>query len=338
MFNVRSFLFFVGSSTFDVPRSLSAHLPMILKPSSPEDLCRQLVDVHGRGEKVSAFRLDALNRVLEHTPEDMTITVEAGITFSALQKQLAVHSQWLPMDPPHPDRTSIGAILAGHVSGPRRCGYGTIRDYLIGMRFALADGTVVKSGGKVVKNVAGFDLCKLLIGSEGSLGVIFEATFKLRPLPEVERVLEFRCDSLEQADALLKAILLSQTTPVVLDLHNLSDSFSLVVGFDGMKQDVEWQVAELKKIGAAVDSDLGYHARFHGGEGEIRHLSVLPTSLAESIRRLGKVSFVTHAGNGVIQYRGGEVVSRSGLPMELMKRVKDAYDPKGILPGLKVGR
>ncbi len=308
---------------------------MILQPSTLDDLCRTLADAHARGERVSKFHLGALNHVLEYTPEDMTVTVEAGITFAALQKKLAEHSQWLPMDPPHPERISVGALLASNVSGPRRCGYGTIRDYLIGMRVALPDGTVIKSGGRVVKNVAGFDLCKLFVGSQGTLGIIVEATFKLRPLPEVERLLEFRCDSLDRAATLLESIMASPITPVVLDLHNLSPTFSLVVGFDGMKEDVEWQVAELKKIGAVADSDLGHQSKFHEGKEEIRHVSVLPTKLVETIRGLGKVSFVARAGNGVIEYRGGAAAPRTDLPMELMKRVKGAYDPKRILPDLK---
>lgn len=318
---------------------------MILSPSTLDDVRRQLAEAHAGGNRISGFHLDALNRVIEYTPEDMTITVEAGMVFSAMQKTLAEHSQWLPLDPPHPERATLGAILATNASGPRRYGYGTIRDYLIGMRVALADGTVIKSGGRVVKNVAGFDLCKLLIGSQGTLGVIVEATFKLRPLPEVERFLEFRCASLDQAEALQKSILASETTPVVLDLHNLArggaqaaDFFSLVIGFDGMKEDVEWQTREIQKLGTCAGSNLDHQARFHhGGSKEpIRRVSVLPTKLADFLRNLGVRPFVARAGNGVVEYRGGgAATSRDDLPMKLIQRVKDVYDPKHILPEME---
>jgi len=111
---------------------------------------------------------------------------------------------------------------ADQASGPRRFGYGTIRDYLIGLKVVLADGTLISSGGKVVKNVAGYDLTKLFIGSHGSLGVIVEATFKLRPLPELEKFVQAKCDSLEKADAFIEAVLNSELTPIVVDLHNQS--------------------------------------------------------------------------------------------------------------------
>lgn len=317
---------------------------MLLSPSNLADLTRDLSAAHSRGERVAEFHLDSLQRVLEYTPEDMTVTVEAGIPLGALQKKLAEHGQWLPLDPPRADTRSVGALLATNSCGPRRLGYGTWRDYLIGMRAALPDGTVIKSGGRVVKNVAGFDLCKLLIGSKGSLGVIVEATFKLRPLPEVERFLEIRCDSPAKADALLQSILVSPLTPVVLDLHNLgpgdanvSDVFTLVVGFDGMKEDVEWQEAELRKLGAFVPSNLDHAWRFWSGADGARSSSVLPSRLAEFLRGLSDVPFVARAGDGIVEHRGGAEAPRGELPVGLMKRAKQAYDPKGILPDLKMG-
>ena len=111
----------------------------------------------------------------------MTATVEAGMS-SGLFRITRRAGQWLPIDPPNSDRTTIGDLLAHNLSGPRRFGYGTIRDYLIGIKVALANGEIIKAGGKVVKNVAGYDLCKLFIGAKHTLGIIVEATFKLRPL------------------------------------------------------------------------------------------------------------------------------------------------------------
>src|SRR5256885_1683779 len=163
---------------------------MILAPSSLKDLARGLAHAFALGERVERVEWGALNRVLLHTPEDMTVTVEAGMTLAALQAELAKRGQWLPVDPPHPKQLTVEALLATNASGPRRFGYGTIRDYVIGIKVVLADGRVVKSGRRGGKNVAGYDLCKLFVGSRGSLGGLAETIFKLRPVPEAERVVQ----------------------------------------------------------------------------------------------------------------------------------------------------
>jgi glycolate oxidase FAD binding subunit len=136
------------------------------------------------------LELSGLDRVLDYVPSDLTITVEAGITLAAVQALLAPHQQWLPWDPPEADAT-VGGLLASGACGPLRLGYGGPRDWLLGMRVALGDGRLVKSGGKVVKNVAGYDSHKLHIGALGTLGVICEVTFKLAPLPERSGTLRF---------------------------------------------------------------------------------------------------------------------------------------------------
>src|SRR5688500_12538970 len=120
---------------------------------------------NGRAGKVSVFDLRQMNRVIDLAPEDMTVTVESGIMLAALQKELAKHGQWLPIDPPNPENISIRDVLSQNLNGPRRFGYGTIREHLIGMKVVLAEGRIIKSGGKVVKNVAGYDLAKLFIGA-----------------------------------------------------------------------------------------------------------------------------------------------------------------------------
>lgn len=125
-----------------------------------------------------------LDRVLEYNPADLVVTVEAGITLGALQAELARHGQWLPWDAPLREQATVGGLLASGVAGALRLGYGPPRDWTLGMCVALGDGRLVRSGGKVVKNVAGYDTHKLQIGALGTLGVIVEATFKLVPLPE----------------------------------------------------------------------------------------------------------------------------------------------------------
>ncbi len=151
----------------------------MLAPANLDELLQRLAGNYAHNEKIPPFILTALSRVVEHAPEDLTVVVEAGVNLGALQKILATRGQWLPIDPPRPESTTIAEILNANASGPRRFGYGTVRDYLIGIKVALADGRVIKAGGKVVKNVAGYDLCKLFVGSQGSLGLIVEATFKL---------------------------------------------------------------------------------------------------------------------------------------------------------------
>src|SRR5437588_690380 len=111
---------------------------------------------YARGEATSSWDLSALNRLLEHKSEDMTASVEAGVIFGDLQDQLRKRGQWVPIDPSHPEKLTVGALLATNASGPHRFGYGTIRDYVIGLSVVLPDGRLIHSGGKVVKNVAGY--------------------------------------------------------------------------------------------------------------------------------------------------------------------------------------
>jgi glycolate oxidase FAD binding subunit len=132
-----------------------------------------------------------LNRVLEHAWGDMTATVEAGCTLQQLQQTLAEHGQRVALDPLWPDKATIGGILATNDSGPLRIRFGNLRDLIIGITLALADGTLAKSGGKVVKNVAGYDLPKLATGSLGTLGIITQAIFRLHPVPRETRTLSF---------------------------------------------------------------------------------------------------------------------------------------------------
>jgi len=150
-----------------------------------------------------ALRTTKLDRVLEHEPADLTITVAAGITIGRLQAHLAGHGQFLPIDAP--GDATIGGVLAANVSGPSRHAYGLPRDWLIGCRVAHVGGSISKGGGRVVKNVAGYDMPKLAVGSLGTLGVIVEVTLKVAPLPAAQETLVVQCDSLTAAAALVFA-------------------------------------------------------------------------------------------------------------------------------------
>ncbi len=307
------------------------------QPANVQDLIAWLTGANARGEKVASVDLEALNHVIEHTPEDMTVTVEGGITLAALQAHLALRGQWLPIDPPNPQGRTISEILNANLSGPRRFGCGTIRDHLIGLKVLLSDGRVIKSGGKVVKNVAGYDLQKLFVGSQGSLGVIVESTFKLRPVPEAEQFVQARCESLEQAGQLIETVMECEMTPVVLDLHNLSTlnlQPSTLLGFAGTREEVDWQLVKARELGFSEPTTLDYEKGFWSEASSAHRLSVLPSRTIETIRGLGDVSFVARAGNGMIYYRGGTPPPKAALPVSLLRRVKDAYDPKHTLPDL----
>ncbi len=129
----------------------------------------------------------ALNRLVAYEPANLTATVEVGLRLADLQASLGEHGQWLPLDPPLPPEATVGGLLATNPSGPRRLKDGSLRDLVIGTRVAAPDGKVTRAGGRVVKNVTGYDLNKLHVGALGTLGVVVEATFKVAPRPETER-------------------------------------------------------------------------------------------------------------------------------------------------------
>ena len=139
------------------------------------------------------LEMQRLNVLREHTWQDMTCTVEAGCTWAALQSGLAEHGQYVALDPLWPEQATVGGIVATNDSGALRLKYGGLRDLIIGMTIVLADGTIARTGGKVVKNVAGYDLHKLMIGAFGTLGVITSVNFRLHPLPADARTWSFAC-------------------------------------------------------------------------------------------------------------------------------------------------
>ena len=160
----------------------------------------------------------ALCDVVEHRHGDLTATVEAGATLASVNATLAAHGQRLPWDPPWADRATIGGIVATNDSGSRRHGYGTPRDSIIGVTVARVDGGVAKAGGIVVKNVAGYDLSRLLTGSFGCLGVILTATFKLAPDPPASRTVAVSVDSLEALAPIAVDLAGSSLTPTAIEV------------------------------------------------------------------------------------------------------------------------
>jgi glycolate oxidase FAD binding subunit len=162
----------------------------------------------------------SLRGVLQYEPRDLTISVAAGLSWCEFTHVLAENRQMVPLDPPFAAGATVGGVISANCSGPRRRLYGTARDLVIGMTFATLEGKLVKSGGMVVKNVAGLDMAKLMIGSFGTLAAIAVVNFKLQPMPEVERSFLLPFDSLAAAIAARKAILNGQLQPAAIDLLN----------------------------------------------------------------------------------------------------------------------
>jgi glycolate oxidase FAD binding subunit len=244
--------------------------------------------------------LRRLNRVIEHEPGDLTATAEAGITLDALQAALGARGQWVPLDPPAPGEATLGGVLAANAAGPRRHGYGTARDLVIGLRVVTAAGRLVRAGGKVVKNVAGYDLVKLYIGSHGTLGIIVDATLKLRPRPEAEGACWATFATLDAAASATALLAGSELGPVALTLLDgpaaaaiaraaglpAGTGPALLAAFDGLARTVAWQGDEaarrLRGAGArTVDRlDAGGAARALESVGDPRRLAVSPVAIA----------------------------------------------------------
>ena len=202
-----------------------------------------------------------LNSVIEYEPADLTVTVEAGIRLADLQTELAQHRQYLAMNPPYAERCTIGGIVATNISGSFRLRHGTARNQVLGLRVVRADGTVVKSGGKVVKNVAGYDLNKLYIGAFGTLGIITEVTLKLSPIPARQAMLTADFQKVHDAVDTGLSIVGSQTLPMFVNLCINSDLIrgetevsidnsksTLMAGFGGDPETVSWQLTQCRGI------------------------------------------------------------------------------------------
>lgn len=196
--------------------------------------------------------MGGMNRVLAHEPGDLTVTVEPGVTLDDLQEVLSRHNQFLPLDPAHGRTATIGGILATNAFGGLSAGYGTPRDWLIGLTVVNAEGKPIHGGGKVVKNVTGYDLPKLHVGALGTLGVIVEATFKVAPRPDASRPVLFALPPLEGASDMAPALrerLLRETSPAYALLREENDSRALILLYNGPEEVVDYEAQRAAEIG-----------------------------------------------------------------------------------------
>ncbi len=356
--------------------------------------------------------LSALTAVVEYRPQDLTVTVETGITVAAVQALLATRGQMLALDPPLPDRATVGGTVAANLTGPRRFRYGTARDIVIGTTAVLADGSEIKAGGRVVKNVAGYDLNKLFIGSAGTLGVITRLTFKLLPAPPERAAVIAAVPRAGDAHRLAQQIAGSVLTALALDIagpgvpafapsaHFAAEAWSVVVEIGGTPATLTRTRAELLALardagatatvleGEAADVVMAALRDFGRAPGReaalLLRAAVLPSQVGEVIALLGGAvldgeppAIVSRAGNGVVyaawrsagapaalavverlrddlaRLGGVLVVERcpadakarlevwgiEGPDLALMRRLKQAYEPAGLLsPGRGPGR
>ncbi len=305
-----------------------------------------------------ACDLTSLSRVIDYPARDMTVTAQAGVTVAALQAELAKEGQWLPIDVPAPERATLGGAVATNASGPRRYGYGTLRDYVIGISFVTDDAVEVKAGGRVVKNVAGYDLMKLQIGALGTLGVVTQLTLKVKPKPEAAAAVSLACDS-AALPAVLDALAASRTRPVACELNCDGAGWGITVGFEEKAAAVKWQVSalldELKPLAVRDVRELP-DVSFIAANTELQRrpesrfvgkLSVLPSKVAETVAKLpANVLVHAHALTGVIWVhadapvegaearRGGSVRPQPSPAWELMRHVKRTLDPDNVFnPG-----
>jgi glycolate oxidase FAD binding subunit len=227
-----------------------------------------------------------ISKLREHAWQDMTCTVEAGCTWSAMQVQLALHGQMVALDPLWPERATIGGIVAANDGGSLRLKYGGLRDLIIGMTIVLADGTIAKTGGKVVKNVAGYDLHKLMTGSYGTLGIISEVNFRLHPLENSTTTWTAIAPDPRQFEQPLSALLDSQLTPSSVQIRLSKSECKLDVRIAAPAECMSEHEVKLRKIFASTEmrqaDETVWQARqrlYDAADAAILKISTLPSDL-----------------------------------------------------------
>ena len=250
------------------------------------------------GLLVDTTRLDT---VVDHSPADLVVQVQAGVRLPDLQALLARQRQRLALDPPE-DGATVGGIVASNASGPRRLAFGTARDLVLGATVVLADGTVIRCGGKVVKNVAGYDLAKLFVGSLGTLGVLAEVTLRLHPQPPATRVLTHRLVRPEDAWAVVRAVADAALTPSAAELAWQSGDgrSTITLVFEGKPAAVTAQAAAAARVapGPVTDDVPDGFGRRPFDAGDLGLKVVHPAAALPQVFRVAR-SFADTLGTGV---------------------------------------
>lgn len=296
------------------------------------------------------LELTGLSRVIDYPARDLTVTVEAGLTMAALAALLATERQRLPVDVPQADRATLGGVIATNFNGPRRYGEGALRDYVIGIEAIDGRGNLFHGGGRVVKNVAGYDFCKLLTGSLGSLGIVTQVTLKLKPIPEQSALVACAVGDEPSAERLLAALVTSRTRPTAIELlvgptwereaslaalaTPVERPLFLVVGLEGSTKEVEAMtrqlLAEWRSLGVEQPLVIGEATSLwkrlvefpaEGDSPLVLKFSVVPsgtTRIVAAVRQLDpNCSIQAHAGNGSVFVRFSQIPAE-GLTRSLV--------------------
>lgn len=311
-----------------------------------------------------ALETGALHRLVEYQPADLTVTVEAGVQLERLNQELGESGQFLPLDPFGGPGHTVGGALASGWSGPLRLRYGTARDYLIGLRVALPDGSLARSGGRVVKNVSGYDMNKLHLGALGSLGVIVEASFKVFPKPLSERSLQVTVPTFAEAWREAERALSAAMAPIALEVVCEAAEFTVTARLAGTAAGVNRIAAE---IGWQEAPEAFWNQHSRSGDDTWARLSIRAGDLRAVLEQLpGDARWIAQPGAGVahwfgfddgtflsvraaLESAGGSLVVMAAPPalkasvgawgnapptLELMRQVRNAFDPARTLsPG-----
>jgi glycolate oxidase FAD binding subunit len=309
-------------------------MPFVESPQNPGQLAEALRGAASRNHTVSLSGNDTkrrmagpaqpadesistagLGRVLQYEPRDLTISVEAGLPWREFSRLTAENRQMVPLDPPFAASATVGGVIASNSSGPRRRLFGTARDHVIGMRFATVEGKLVQSGGMVVKNVAGLDMAKLMIGSFGTLAAIASVNFKLSPMPEAERSFLLPFESAAAAIAARNRLLAGALQPAAIDLLNPAagatlgkNTWLLAVrtgGNPGAIERGEREIAQLSE-GVALDDSGQTTLWSHIEEFTPRFLETHPDGA------VGRASCTLKELEAVVSSTNGPVLARAG--------------------------
>ncbi len=284
-----------------------------------------------------------LNRLLQYDPRDLTVSVQAGMHFAELEQTLAGHRQMLPLDPGWAAESTVGGVVAANLSGPRRRLYGTARDMVIGMTFATLEGKLVSSGGMVVKNVAGLDMAKLMIGSFGTLAAIARINFKVFPVPAESRTFLMEFSTAAAAFAERDRILRGPLQPVAIDIVNWPSgdrlNWRLLVLAGGNAKALERYARELPAAQPCPESVWEQIREFtprflaENPEGRAIAISTKLTEMPALVEKLN-VPVIVRAGSGVVYAHCLQIPSEfdpSAGGSAMMTRVKEMFDPEHLL-------
>jgi len=358
---------------------------MTIVPASPEELAQSLAEANSKGQRIAlmgnstkarmggpiapydvAISTAGLNKVLEYEPRDLTISVGAGISYCELSRVLAEHGQMIPLDPPFSDRATVGGIVAANTNGPRRRLYGSARDMLIGMTFATLEGKLIRTGGMVVKNVAGLDMGKLMIGSFGTLAALATLNFRLYPKPAATRTFVQNFDAIAGVIAVRDEVLKGRLLPAAIDIVKSAGRYQLAIQAGGSSSVLDRYSRELSQMRVVEGADeetlwrgvresipLFLRTRENGAVLRVscvlsdvgRVLESLPEHASARAGSGVCYGYFDHAaelrhppaGTSVVEFapqdfrESSDLWPRPGNDFAMMKKIKEMFDPQGLL-------